>query len=224
MIDFHVHSLFSDGDQSIDEIVSSARRRNLSAVAITDHIDNEGRFLYLRDVSLPRPFKEYVDAIREAKRRLQYPIYAGVEISAFTTNDDFILPDFSDLDFLLIETYQVQKPNIKSFDPIEKALMCKDKLGIPVGFAHPDLAFIERCIDECEKNDLFLELNTDKLIRGDEFQEKILIRLKELLSTHPHVKLSVGSDAHVIFMIGSVQVAWKFLIENDFLSRLIFRP
>lgn len=222
MIDFHIHSHFSDGDQSIEEIVSSARRKNLTAVAIADHIDNEGTFLYLRNVSPPRPFSEYLTAIDEGKKNLNYPIYSGVEISAFRGKDNYIFPNFAKLDFLLIETYQVQKPNIKSFDPIEKALLCKDKLDIPVGLAHPDLSFIENHMEEFEAYELFLELNTDKLIRGDKYQERTLSRLKELLNAHPNVKLSVGSDAHVIYMIGSVQVAWKFLLENDFLPRLIF--
>ena len=69
-------------------------------------------------------------------------------------DDDYIFPQFAKLDFLLIETYQVQTPTIKSFDPIEKALSCRDKLGIPVGLAHPDLNFIERHIEEFEVYEL----------------------------------------------------------------------
>ena len=38
--DYHTHSRYSDGDQSVPEIAEAARRRGLSEVAVTDHGPN----------------------------------------------------------------------------------------------------------------------------------------------------------------------------------------
>ena len=42
MIDLHVHSRFSDGTDSPDELVGRARRLGLRALALTDHDNTRG--------------------------------------------------------------------------------------------------------------------------------------------------------------------------------------
>lgn len=45
LADFHVHSNFSDGKHSIPEVVDMFGRRGFGALAITDHLCEEGAFL-----------------------------------------------------------------------------------------------------------------------------------------------------------------------------------
>ena len=219
MIDFHIHSYFSDGDQTPKEIQEVAERRELSAIAITDHCDVSGRFMYLRDTSEPRPLREYIDEIRQLPPIESLQIFLGVEICDFSTVIKYP-PEFSELDFLLIETFPAQTPQYKTFDPIEEAIKLKNQFSIPIGLAHPTLTDIAQNIEQIDAHNLFIELNVEKLLTPSKEQE-ILRRVAELLHSTSNIQISIGSDAHVIYLIGAVKPLWDFIVQNDFLNRLI---
>ncbi|MHA1377543.1 MAG: PHP domain-containing protein [Candidatus Helarchaeota archaeon] len=224
MIDYHIHSIFSDGDQTIEEIIKTAIRRKLSAVAITDHCDTNGKFMYLRDTKPPRPLSEYINKIKEISKHSTIKLYLGVEISGSSNNKEFSYPkEFNMMDFILVETFFPQNPYSTKFDPLKYAIQLKKNLDIPVGLAHPTITHIENYFEIIKKNDIFIELNSDKLLSNPSEKKHIFNRLKKLLSCCK-VKISVGSDAHIIFLIGGVQEIWDFVIENDFYDRLILKP
>lgn len=62
--DLHMHSIFSDGSQTVDELIEEARGRGLARIAITDHDS-------LRQLS----------RVRMAARTTGFPVLAGVEAS-----------------------------------------------------------------------------------------------------------------------------------------------
>ena len=224
MIDYHIHSYFSDGDQTIKEILATAIRRKLTAIAITDHCDAEGKFMYIRDTKPPRSLIEYISEVRAISENSPLKVYLGLEITAFQNNENMIFPtEFNSLDFILIETFFPQKSYFTEFDPVKFAIQLKSQLEIPVGLAHPTISHIENNFDKIEKNDIFIELNSDKLISKPQEKEDIFDRLKKLLSDSK-VKISVGSDAHIIFLIGGVKEIWNFIIANNFKNRLILPP
>jgi histidinol phosphatase-like PHP family hydrolase len=219
MIDFHIHSYFSDGDQSPQEILNIAARRKLSAVAITDHCDSSGQFMYLRDVSTPRPLREYIDGVRNLPSNRAIQVFLGLELSNFSNSNTFPA-EFSELDFLLVETYPI-KPLKNPFNPIEKAQQLKKVYSYPIGLAHPSLQDIERNIELIDQYGLFIELNFDKLISPPTEKDHIFKRTAELLNSTSKVQISIGSDAHIIFLIGAVKPIWEFVVQHDFLKRLI---
>ncbi len=220
MIDFHIHSYFSDGDQTPKEILEVALRRKLSAIAITDHCDITGKFMYIRDVSEPRPLRHYIDEIRSLPPNESLKIFLGIEISGFSL-DTSPPPEFSELDFILIETFPARTPMQPAYDPIEKGIQLKKELSVPIGLAHPTLHHIEQKIDQIDKYNMFLELNVDKLIANPKDQKHILQKTAAILHSTSKVKISIGSDAHVIFTIGAVRPLWEFVVQNDFLDRII---
>jgi histidinol phosphatase-like PHP family hydrolase len=220
MIDFHIHSYFSDGDQTPKEIQKVALRRQLSAIAITDHSNNAGRFMYLRDVSEPRPLREYIDEIHDIQTTESIKTYIGIELCEFLPNTD-IPQEFSEFDFILIETFPVQNPSKKAFDPFEEALKLKKQFACPIGLAHPTLHDIEQNIEKFDQYSLFIELNFDKLIDRPAEQERVFKRTAEILHSTSKVQLSIGSDAHIIFLIGAVKPIWDFLVQENFQNRLI---
>src|SRR5262245_18014159 len=68
--DLHTHTRFSDGAQTVDEVVAAAAKNGCDVVAITDH----------SDAGLGAATPEYLDAIRAA--RLKTPstiVVAGLE-------------------------------------------------------------------------------------------------------------------------------------------------
>lgn len=52
MIDLHIHSIFSDGALSIEEIAEICRKKNIKTIAITDH-DNFDSVKYIKSIELP---------------------------------------------------------------------------------------------------------------------------------------------------------------------------
>ncbi len=224
MYDFHLHSTFSDGDEDLETILRTALRRQLRAIAITDHADVYGRFMYLRAVEEPRPLSEYINEIERVNQNTQIPIYKGLEICKFYPNYEKNIPDlFNSLDFLIIETFAVQNPEANKFNPLEEAIKLQKVVKNPlIGLAHPKINFINDNIEEMEKNNIFLELNSDKLFRDPTGKEKMINDLKILLETCSKIKLSVGSDAHIMFTIGDIKEVMDFLVANDFLDRIIF--
>ncbi|MHA1270069.1 MAG: PHP domain-containing protein [Candidatus Helarchaeota archaeon] len=223
MIDYHIHSDYSDGDQTIEEIIEKAKRKRLDQIAITDHISCDGNFMFLRHTDPPKPLKQYIREIREKSRILNYNVLVGVEISDFTDIETPLSPYFSEMDIILIETQKPRGPTDKSFDPIKKAIYIKNKFpNIPVGLAHPTIEFIENNIRRFDINNIFLELNGDKLSRSfNNSLDELLLMIKNILELNKNVKISVGSDAHQIYMVGSVEPIWNFLEKNKFLDRLI---
>ncbi|NVM30653.1 MAG: PHP domain-containing protein [Candidatus Helarchaeota archaeon] len=219
MIDFHIHSYFSDGDQTPEEILRIAERRKLSAIAITDHCDISGRFMYLPSVSEPRPLREYIDEIRNLPPNEPVKVFTGLEICDFSKSAEYP-PEFAELDFLLIETFPAQTPLYKTFNPVAEAIKLKKKFSFPIGLAHPTLQDIEQNIEQLVQNNIFIELNVDKLLAHSKVKE-ILQRIAELLHSNSKIQISIGSDAHIIFVIGAVKPIWDFIVANDFLDRLI---
>ncbi len=69
MIDLHIHSIFSDGTDSIDEILNIASGKNISAISLTDHDTTYG---------IPEIIKKAADK--------KIKIIPGVEISSVSNN------------------------------------------------------------------------------------------------------------------------------------------
>lgn len=71
--DFHVHSNFSDGEDSIEDLVKAAVDLRLEAIAITDHVRRETTWL-----------DDYVREIKEIKSTYgkKIDIYSGIEAKA----------------------------------------------------------------------------------------------------------------------------------------------
>ena len=122
-----------------------------------------------------------------------------------------------------METFAVQNPDANKYNPLEEALKLQKIVKNPlIGLAHPKINYIIKNIEEMEKNNIFLELNSDKLFRDPTGKERIISNLKELLQSHSKIKLSIGSDAHIMFTIGDIKVVWEFIEKNGLEKRIIF--
>lgn len=69
MIDLHIHSIFSDGTDSIEDILNIVHKKNISAISLTDHDTTYG----------------ISDIINKAKEK-NIKIIPGVEISSVSNN------------------------------------------------------------------------------------------------------------------------------------------
>ncbi|MCM2324459.1 MAG: PHP domain-containing protein [Oligoflexia bacterium] len=74
LADLHIHSTFSDGKLTIPELVDFYGTRGFGAIAITDHICEEGSWIgiassYLKQTLTPATFPLYKEILRSEARR-----------------------------------------------------------------------------------------------------------------------------------------------------------
>ena len=78
-MDWHIHSTFSDGQQSVDELIINAERIGLESIAITDHFDiNDSSLYYMRDKKEEDVLRHF-EYIRDAGSRSKIEVFAGIE-------------------------------------------------------------------------------------------------------------------------------------------------
>ena len=71
-IEFHTHSLFSDGMLLPAEIIHTAAQKGLAGIAITDHVDPSNLKLVMNAMN---------EFIKECEGRFEIPFIPGVELS-----------------------------------------------------------------------------------------------------------------------------------------------
>lgn len=77
-VDWHLHTTFSDGQQSPSELIAAAERMGLENIAITDHydpFDNSLSNRYVGDDALIR----HLDLVRELGAASSIKVFAGIE-------------------------------------------------------------------------------------------------------------------------------------------------
>jgi HisJ family histidinol phosphate phosphatase len=67
-VDYHMHTVFSDGDSEIEEYVQKASELGLEEIAITDHVWRSSDWV-----------DDYVDTIDEIREEYNMTVYAGLE-------------------------------------------------------------------------------------------------------------------------------------------------
>lgn len=129
--DLHVHTTYSDGKMTPEQVVYFAQKKGLQAIAITDH--------------------DIVDAVEEAEKigkENQIEIVPGVEISTLWENQEVhILGYFVDIhDAVLLEALEKQREvrHLRNHMMIEKL----QELGISISLAE----VIERKKDADKRN------------------------------------------------------------------------
>lgn len=98
--DFHTHSSFSDGEDSIEELVKAAIDLRLEALAITDHVRRETNWLddYVKEI----------DRIRGVYGK-KIDIYSGIEAKAIDLEGNIdARPEFGDkVDIILGAVHRI---------------------------------------------------------------------------------------------------------------------
>ncbi len=112
--DYHMHSLFSDGSASIDEMVESAIEKGLSQITITDHmpLPHATRYAMAYD-----KLALYRQTIREARLRFgsRLKINMGIEMEYIPQHSCWI-EDISDMgwDHMIISVHALFKGNCQA--------------------------------------------------------------------------------------------------------------
>ena len=107
--DYHTHTFYSDGKQSIMESAISARNKGLKEIAITDHGFNKLAGLNRKNIDKIRKECE------EAEKETGVKVLLGVEANIISKNGDIDLnpSDIDKLDIIVVGFHQIVKA--KSF-------------------------------------------------------------------------------------------------------------
>lgn len=192
MIDFHIHSKFSDGAASVFEIARKAKEIGLKAIAIVDH-SLELKFGLDEKKAELRQIE-----IDEAKDFYSIKIYSGIECG-INHHGDIFLPLY-DFDFIIASVHE----NASNY--YERIIKCIEKNNVDV-IGHPFSELYEfyrdplqedRLLNALENHEVALEINAMHKCPPEDF----LIKCSEL-----KMKISIGSDAHRLENVGKVEWA-----------------
>jgi len=203
-VDFHLHSTWTDGKQSIEEIFEYAKKKGLGAIAITDHIRKESTYF--------DSYKKLIDKLKNSNNECN--IYCGFEakVSDFQGNIDvqnYIINN-SDIAIASVHRFPLGKnlynaiefkKNIAQEIELELTIAALNKGGFNV-MGHPGgmclryfkefpKSYLEKIIVACKKNEIAFDLSGS-------YHKNILKELLPMLKKHnPHD--SIGSDSHSIY-------------------------
>ncbi|WP_321494648.1 histidinol-phosphatase HisJ [uncultured Desulfobacter sp.] len=106
-LDCHMHSTFSDGSATIDQMAKSAIEKGLETIAITDHMPLPFKTRYAMDLE---QIGNYRDAIQKAARthKQNLTILSGMEMEYIPGHEQWV-KNVRDLgwDMLLISVHQI---------------------------------------------------------------------------------------------------------------------
>ncbi|WNF35987.1 DNA polymerase/3'-5' exonuclease PolX [Bacillaceae bacterium IKA-2] len=202
--DCHMHSTWSDGANSIEEMAEAARKKGYSYIAITDH----SKFLKVANgLSVARLEKQHQEIARLNKKWDDFKIFTGVEMD--------ILPDGSlDYDDDVISGVDFVIASIHSAFSQDKQLIM-ERLTNALESHHVDLIAhptgriigrrpgydvdIDDLIEIAKKTNTALELNANpnRLDLAPNWLKKAQAK---------GVKLMVNTDAHSVEMLNDIVI------------------
>lgn len=202
--DLHVHTKDSDGLNTLDEMITRGRENGLEYMVITNHSEGLKVANGLDDAR----FREMNKRIEEASSRLAFHALKGVELEILKDGTlDLNRPLLEEMDFVLASLHQyISNDESENTSRVLKAI----RSGLVNGIAHPTGRIIgkrepykldlDRIIEECAINGVFLEINGDPY-RSD-LPADIVRRAKD-----SGIMFSLGSDAHNISALSNIRFA-----------------
>lgn len=206
--DLHNHTVWSDGENTVKQILDRAFQEGFCQVGISDHYEG------ISDI------EKYLQEITSYKGKYKdLDVLVGVEIKVGTLlalNGKQVQWMGLRLDYLLIENLEYMHyvdEVLNKLEPIINKLKCK------VGWAHLDLERLgelrEQVLDFTANNQMFLDFNIasafyENVLQGFEYIDDVVAK---------EIEVIVGSDTHSFKeeWLGCIRTAHGFM--NDLKSR-----
>ncbi len=206
LVDFHLHSTWTDGKNGVSQIIETATKHDLNAISITDHIRKESTY-----------FSDYKKEIDELNANNDISVYVGFEakIANFNGSIDVQEQTVLDADIAIASVHRFPlgnklyngsefKKNIAQEIELELSLAALKSggfnvLGHPGGmslafFKEFPVEFFEEIIKGCVAYDIAFDFN-------GRYHSKIIDELYPLLQKYnPYI--SIGTDSHNIKSMG----------------------
>lgn len=202
-IDLHTHTVWTDGKNSVDELIKQAEINRLYKIAITDHIRKISKY-----------YLDYLSEINKTKKKYKIKIYCGFEAKILNLEGEIDIPEeaVQKADFVIGSVHRLpygnefRLPRDLSYEKLAElekelslaAIYCNENMDVLGHCGGMSLAvygkfpekYFDEIIEACARNDVAFEYNYKYHKDNEEL-------LKNLLYKHdPYV--SVGSDAHEV--------------------------
>jgi len=222
--DLHLHTNWSDGRDSISEVVAAAMSRGYEFVAVTDHSQS----LKITNGLTPERLTKQISAVRKAE------VEAGGKISVLAGSEVDIKPDGSldypssllkDLDIVIGSVHSRFKMDKKEMtERIIKAVASGmiDILGHPsgriIGQRKPYEFDIEAVLDSARDSKVCMEINS--------FPDRLDLSDRDCrLAKQSRVKVAVGTDSHSVehmsyIELGVITARRGWLEKGDVINTL----
>lgn len=225
-MNFHTHSLYSDGKSTIKALVDAALKCDLQFFAITDHFTNSWKAKAISSLDSSALIQDYLEDISNCQEYLtrknkSLHLYKGIEID-LGSSYDYIMRLISpeNFDFILFE-YLESFEGLSFIQELVNKWSSSDTL---FGLAHFDPSYFlkedyQTIIDFFQQNHIFYELNSRYIqyfsLKDMDFYQ--ILRKK-------NIPLSIGTDAHLISRIDDFDIIYErisdFQLEKNVLEFL----
>lgn len=221
--DLHMHTTWSDGAYSIEEMIQANIQKGYDYMVITDH----GKFLRVANgLNEERLQKQQAEIRRIAEKYPEIDVYSGVEMDILTDGTlDFSDETLEQLDFVIASIHS-------GFNQSEQEIMARLKTaaenphvrliahptGRVIGRREPYAVNVSELIRLASETGTALELNANP--------ERLDLKAEHLeMATKAGVKIAINTDAHdtrhLDFMELGVRAGIKgWLTKTDVLNTL----
>ena len=163
--DLHMHTTWSDGQGTIEEMARAAQKLGYEYIAITDHSKSE----HIANGMDEKRLTEYIKAIRKAQESAKIKIFAGAEVSIMKDGSlDYTDKDLKKLDIVIASVHSRFKQSKEEMT--KRVLTALDNpyvhiLGHPTGrllnVREPFEIDIDAVFTKAKKNNIALEINSN---------------------------------------------------------------
>ncbi len=225
-INLHIHSTYSDGRNSIEQIVNAALKTDLEYICITDHFTDSWKADHIPNLNNLDKIKRYLEDISYFQEYIidqdkKLTLLKGVEID-LGSSEKFILNNISPGKFdLILFEYLETFEGIVFIKKILNFWKKKNHIEFPlIGLAHFDPSyFIIRGLDSLleflKQYDVIIEFNSSYPQFYSPKYEIFFNKLKE-----SGIKVSIGCDSHHISNLNDIESAYKMIdfyhLEENF--------
>ena len=227
-INLHIHSKYSDGKNSIEEIIKSAINANLDYIAITDHFSNSWKSNIIPTLNSSKKIEDYLDEIEIINAQLRennekLVVLKGIEID-LSSSQNYISSLIKPNDFDIILFEYLESPEAISFSRniIINWKGAYKETQIPLlGLAHFDPSFfifndMEVLFSFMTQFKIFLEFNSSYSQYYSTKYTPFFQKIKERRTA-----VSIGCDSHSLFNIGDIEDPFIAIENYDLMENFL---
>jgi len=225
-LNLHIHSKYSDGRNSIEQIVKTALKTDLDYICITDHFTDSWKADHIPNLNNIDKIMRYLEELSEFKDFLvrgnkKLTLFSGVEID-LSSSEKFIIGNIvpNKFDLILFE-YLESFEGIAFVKKILNYWKKKYHDDFPlVGLAHFDPSFFiirgtEVLLEFLKEYDIIIEFNSSYPQFYSPKYDIFFNKLKE-----KGIKVSIGCDSHQIASLEDIENPYKMIEFYDLKENL----
>ena len=216
-LNLHIHSTYSDGRNSIEQIVKSGMKTDLDYICITDHFTNSWKADLIPNLNNLDKIKRYLEELDWFKMFLvnenkKLTLFSGIEID-LGSSEKFIFNNIAPNKFdLILFEYLESFEGIAFVKKILNYWQKKSYAEFPlIGLAHFDPSFfitrgLDVLLEFLKEYDLIIEFNSSYPQFYSPKYDIFFNKLKE-----KGIKVSIGCDSHHISSLKDIESPYKMI-------------